>query len=93
MVATAPAGGRDLVANLVWTAKEAAAKVRREGLRLDVRRAVIDLGEMENAVDGWRPLAVRWDRRPPTAGWWRAEPGWVMTVAAEPAIGAPVPLT
>ena len=29
--------------NLVWTAKEAAAKVRREGLRLDVRSAVTRL--------------------------------------------------
>ena len=27
--------------NLVWTAKEAAAKIRREGLRLDVRHAVV----------------------------------------------------
>jgi 4'-phosphopantetheinyl transferase len=42
LVATAPAGGRDLVPNLVWTANEAAAKVRREGLRIDVRRGVID---------------------------------------------------
>ena len=35
---------RALLANLIWTAKEAAAKVRREGLRLDVRHAVVTLG-------------------------------------------------
>ena len=34
------AAGDSTAANLVWTAKEAAAKVRREGLRLDVRSAV-----------------------------------------------------
>ena len=32
-----------LLPNLFWTAKEAAAKVRREGLRLDVRGAVARL--------------------------------------------------
>ena len=41
LVAAAGAGRRDLVANLLWTGKEAAAKVRREGLRLDVRDAVV----------------------------------------------------
>ena len=44
----ARAGGRTVrpapavAANLVWTAKEAAAKARREGLRLDVRRATVE---------------------------------------------------
>src|SRR3954454_14036665 len=41
---------RVLVPNLVWTAKEAAAKVLREGLRLDVRAAVTRLGG--GTVDG-----------------------------------------
>ena len=35
-VAAAGEPGRARLANLIWTAKEAAAKVRREGLRLDV---------------------------------------------------------
>ncbi len=75
----------DLVANLVWTAKEAAAKVRREGLRLDVRHARAEVGCVDSASTGWRRLSVAWaDRAGTTAGWWRTEPGWVMAVAAEP---------
>ena len=71
-------------ANLMWTAKEAASKVRREGLRLDVRSAVTRLSE-EPVVDGWRPLTVDWTREGrATAGWWRAESDWVMTVAGAP---------
>jgi 4'-phosphopantetheinyl transferase len=75
-------------ANLAWTAKEAAAKVRREGLRLDVRHAE-SAPSSGAAVDGWRPLEVAWREGPRTAGWWREEPGWVMTVATEPASSSP----
>ena len=75
----------DLRTNLVWTVKEAAAKVRREGLRLDFRSA-------EATLDGgsgpWRPFVVEWGDHT-TRGWWRAEGGWVMAVAAEPATGPP----
>jgi 4'-phosphopantetheinyl transferase len=81
---------RDLAANLLWTAKEAAAKVRREGLRLDVRGAVADPGDLEGAGPEWRRLVVSWPDGPrPTRGWWRAEPDWVMAVAGEPAPGVP----
>jgi 4'-phosphopantetheinyl transferase len=82
---------RDLLANLVWTAKEAAAKVRREGLRLDVRRAVVAPAAVGEEGDGWRALSVTWEDRPPMAGWWRTEPGWVMTIAGEPAPARPRP--
>jgi 4'-phosphopantetheinyl transferase len=76
---------RVLVPNLVWTAKEAAAKVLREGLRLDVRAAVTRLDR--GASGGWRPLTVTW---PDTEirGWWRVWRGFVLTVAAVPP-GAP----
>jgi 4'-phosphopantetheinyl transferase len=76
---------RARLTNLVWTAKEAAAKVRREGLRLDVRRAVVAPAGAGAADGAWRTLRVQWDDgAAPTAGWWRAEPGWVMTIAGEP---------
>ena len=76
---------RARLTNLVWTAKEAAAKVRREGLRLDVRRAVVAPAGAGAADGAWRALRVQWDDgAAPTAGWWRAEPGWVMTIAGEP---------
>ncbi len=86
-----PAGERALLANLIWTAKEAAAKVRHEGLRLDVRHAVVSTSGVGGpATDYWRPLRVDWpDDTPATTGWWRVEPGWVMTVAGEPAPAPP----
>ena len=93
LVARAGAGRRDLVANLLWTGKEAAAKVRREGLRLDVRDAVVAPDGIDSATPGWRRLAVTWaDGGGHAAGWWRAEPDWVLAVAGNPAPGPPRPL-
>ncbi|HEX5900490.1 MAG TPA: 4'-phosphopantetheinyl transferase superfamily protein [Solirubrobacteraceae bacterium] len=82
---------RARLTNLVWTAKEAAAKVRHAGLRLDVRRAVVAPAGA-GAKDGtWRALRVQWDDGcAPTEGWWRAEPGWVMTIAGDPAPPRPI---
>ena len=77
------AGGerRDLLANLLWSAKEAAVKARREGLRLDPRHAVVDLG---NGSSPWRPLSVTWDNEPWSVdGWWREDGGFVFAVVAE----------
>jgi 4'-phosphopantetheinyl transferase len=79
---------RDLLANLLWTGKEAAAKVRREGLRLDVRSLVVTVSY--GSVDGWHPLRVEWDDgQERMRGWWRSDPGWVMAVACEPALPPP----
>jgi 4'-phosphopantetheinyl transferase len=81
------AGDDPLRANLIWCAKEAAAKARRGGLRLNVRRAEVSF---DPAGGGWRRLAVRWQDEPGAAsGWWREEPGWVIAVVAEPAAEAP----
>lgn len=77
---------RDVGANLLWTAKEAAAKVRREGLRLDVRHAEVELGD---GGPGWRTLGVAWPEGGTTAGWWREGAGWVMTIAGAPAPAVP----
>lgn len=88
LVAGLADGARDRAVNTLWTAKEAVAKVRREGLRLDVRHAVVDAAP---ARPGWRALRVRWDGHS-TAGWWREEPGWVMAVAGDPAPAQPRPL-
>jgi 4'-phosphopantetheinyl transferase len=88
LLASRGASERARVANLLWTAKEAAAKVRREGLRLDVRRAEVLL----DAAGGgdWHRFAVRWpDGAPVTSGWWRSEPGWVLTIAGGPALQPP----
>jgi 4'-phosphopantetheinyl transferase len=81
LVARTAGSRRDLVANLAWTAKEAAAKARREGMRLDVRDAVATPDGIGSPNLGWRRLAVRWANDGARVdGWWRAEPGWVMAV-------------
>jgi 4'-phosphopantetheinyl transferase len=90
LVATFDGPARDRIANLVWTAKEAAAKVRHEGLRLDVRRAVVDVPEAAACTASWRPLRVDWGQDGArTAGWWRDDPGWVMAILGDPAPGPP----
>ena len=84
--AAAPA--RATLANLLWSAKEAAAKVRQAGLRLDVRGAAVRIDE---AGCDWRPLAVRWsDGSPTIRGWWRVEGVWIYTIAGRPAPALPV---
>jgi 4'-phosphopantetheinyl transferase len=93
LLATFDRPERDRVANLMWSAKEAAAKVRRGGLRLDVRRAAVEAQEVAAPAAAWRPLRVDWEQEgTETAGWWRDEPGWVMTIAGDPAPGRPRPL-
>lgn len=88
-VLESPEAERALMANLIWAAKEAAAKVRREGLRLDVRGAIVTADATCPAGE-WHPLRVAWsDGVEPTRGWWRAEPGWVMVVAGQPAPDVP----
>jgi 4'-phosphopantetheinyl transferase len=80
-----------LMANLIWSAKEAASKVRREGLRLDVRNAVVsgDLGP-DGAVR-WRQLQVDWgDLDEPVHGWWLTDAGSVIALAATAAQACPV---
>lgn len=83
LLAAAPAQ-RALLVNLLWTAKEAAAKVRREGLRLDIRAARVSFDD--DGSSSWKRVRVDLtDGSPALAGWWRSEPDWVMTVLAAPA--------
>ncbi len=89
VVEAAAGGERHRLANLMWTAKEAAAKVRREGLRLDLRHAVTELHDVEGSTRSWHPLSVSWQEGTTVAGWWRAEAGWVMAVASKPPPAAP----
>ena len=98
LLASVEGAERAGLANLLWCAREAAAKVRREGLRLDVRSAQVELDGVSPAAratmapGGWRPMRVLWQDAEPTAGWWREEPGWVMAIAGGPAQPAPQPL-
>lgn len=94
---------RPRAANLLWSAREAAAKVLRAGLRLDVRDVVVTAAGWEasradapDACAAWRALVVTWPagaapvRR--TTGWWRAAGAWVMVIAGSPDPAAPEPM-
>jgi 4'-phosphopantetheinyl transferase len=84
-----PASSRRCLANVMWTAKEAAAKARADGL-LDTRHASATLDGLGGTDLSWRGLSVSLGDQATIAGWWRAEPGWVMAIAAEPPTAAPV---
>ena len=72
-----------LAVMLRWSAKEAAAKLRREGMRLDLRDAVVVVAPGRG--EAWAPLAVRWGALGTIHGWWRRENEFVMTVVSDPA--------
>lgn len=82
VVRKAPAG-RAVEANLIWSAKEAAAKARREGLRLDVRGATVIAEPARRGA--WGAVRVSWaDGAAAAEGWWRASDGFVATVVCSP---------
>jgi 4'-phosphopantetheinyl transferase len=76
---------QDLAANLIWTAKEAVSKARREGLRLNLRRAAVEADGLAQPAGSWARLQVTWEDGPVELGWWRQDAGWVMTVTSNPA--------
>jgi 4'-phosphopantetheinyl transferase len=75
---------RELAANLVWTAKEAASKARREGLRLNVRQATVETEGLAQSPGSWTRLRVTWREGSAQSGWWRGDPRWVMAVVSDP---------
>lgn len=70
--------GHDVAANLLWSAKEAALKVLRVGLRADTRRVVVTIEHTVRA-DGWAQLHV--DSGQETfPGWWRRDGDFLLTL-------------
>jgi 4'-phosphopantetheinyl transferase len=67
-------------ANLLWSAKEAALKVLRVGLRADTRTVEVAV-DLTVRDDGWAPLLVRAARGRHFPGWWRRDGVFVLTVA------------
>ena len=82
---------RDLMANLMWSAKESALKVLRVGLRRDTRSVEVALED--RTVSGWGALRVR-DAHSDAVfpGWWRCFGEFILTVAASDPIRPPDPL-
>ncbi|HXW58652.1 MAG TPA: 4'-phosphopantetheinyl transferase superfamily protein [Solirubrobacteraceae bacterium] len=93
LLASCAEGEHARFANLAWAAKEAAAKVRRSGMRLDLRHAAVTPALDEPREGGWRALLVRWEEGAgATAGWWREDSGFMMAIAGEPAPEPPCQL-
>ncbi len=78
---------RDLVANLIWSAKESALKVLRTGLRRDTRSVEVRLTGPALQPGGWAGLVVRADEGREFPGWWCRHGSFLLTVAYD----APAP--
>jgi len=87
LVAAAP-DDHDLLANLVWSAKESALKVLRQGLRLDTRTVEVALHDDE--VGPWRALEVATADGERFGGWWVRHGDFVLTCCARGDATAPV---
>jgi 4'-phosphopantetheinyl transferase len=87
--AVGAAADQALAANLAWTGKEAAAKVWREGLRLDVRHA--EVVPAPRGAPEWAPAAVRLGRLE-LRGWWWRDATHVLAVMTDPPAGPPLRL-
>ncbi len=83
-------GEKDVLANLIWSAKESALKVLRTGLRRDTRSVEVDL--LDGADGDWRTLRVTADDGRVFPGWWIRYGEFILTVAAEVAIPPPISL-
>ena len=82
LILAEPAGpGRDLSANLCWSAKESALKVLRTGLRRDTRS--VEVAQGTSSVEGWREIAITVDGERRFPGWWQRFGDFVLTVAAD----------
>ncbi len=87
VLAELPGEQRDLLANLVWSAKESALKVLRTGLRRDTRSVEVRLGAAATA--GWRELVVTADGQRRFPGWWQRFGDFVLTIATDENPSAP----
>lgn len=86
--AVAGASDPTLWANLVWSAKESALKVRGTGLREDTRSVRVEVAE--SFADGWMPLAVSCDDGSRLPGWWLTNGEWVLTLVTATEVDQPV---
>ena len=89
--AAAPGEQRDLLANLVWSAKESALKVLQTGLRRDTRSVEVDVVDRAGH-DRWAHLVVRAEEGTAFPGWWRRYGDFLLTFAADGDAGPPIPL-
>jgi 4'-phosphopantetheinyl transferase len=79
----------DLLANLIWSAKESALKVLRTGLRRDTRSVEVTVADRTAPARTWSPLSVQTIEGETFPGWWRRSGGFVLTVCSRADVGVP----
>jgi 4'-phosphopantetheinyl transferase len=77
-----------LWANLIWSAKESALKVRGTGLREDTRTVRVEVAD--KGGDGWARLHVSCDDGSRLPGWWLARGGFVLTLFTAREVDQPI---
>lgn len=84
-----PAAERDLIVNLIWSAKETMLKVLREGLRRDTRSVSIrpDPWKHKGTWNIWIGQCAESSRA--YSGWWCFRDGFVYTLASDRLTGSP----
>lgn len=79
----------DLQVTALWSAKEAALKAVRQGLRFDTRYVECRFAVVKEAPQEWVPFQITWDHQvadkslPQLQGWWKAAGDYVLTLAVE----------
>jgi len=91
VIAAASPRDRDAFLALFWSAKESALKALREGLRLDTRSVVVELGDTRfSQPDSWNPLRVCCSNGQTFLGWCNQSGGYVRTMLAASPSQAPI---
>jgi 4'-phosphopantetheinyl transferase len=91
VLGAAPGDGRQVLANLVWSAKESALKALQTGLRRDTRSVEVDVVDRAGH-ERWARLRVRAEEGLTFPGWWRRYGDFVLTCAAGVDCDPPVSL-
>lgn len=87
----ATAEARHVAANLIWSAKEAALKVLKVGLRADTREVAVEFARAHRP-DGWAALSVTGRDGSAFPGWWRRDGVFLLTLAGREPLPPPVRL-
>jgi len=79
---------RPLHTTAIWSAKEAALKAMRIGLKQDTRSLSCLIGPIESPPDDWTPFTIQWEDlplerpAPPLTGWWQVHDGFILALAS-----------
>ena len=87
-IAIVPGEQRDLIVNLIWSAKESAMKALHEGLRLDTRSFNVTVTNLVPQAS-WSPIQVSHCSGQPMVGWWRFQERMVRTIVRPHSTGDP----